>query len=269
MSFDRLDLLGRYDRELRAQPEAPPGLVVEKCRGVVSVVGYFNAVLHWDLHPEDAETVVDAFATRYAGLGQELEWHVYAHDGAADLPRHLAAHGFIVGDVATLMVMETDAACAAIPPAADADIRRVTDLDGLREYADAGIEAFGTDDRQMEAFGGRLDDPRLRLFTAYAAGQAVAAGRLETDVRSGFGRLLGGGVAPAHRGKGLYRGLVAARARAARELGVAHLVTTALETSRPILERLGFRPLSTRTCWLLPVAASWVAESPTGPRPQS
>ena len=254
MVLDRSNLLERYDRELRARPEASPGLAVERCHGVVSLVGYLNLVLHWELRPEDAETVVRAFAARYAERGQALEWHVYAHDGATDLARHLAAHGFIVRHVATLMVTDTDAACAAIPPVVDADIRRVTDLDGLQDYAEAGIAAFGIDDKQMEAFGRRLDDPRLRLFTAYAAGRPVAAACLETGGRSGFGRLFSGGVAPAYRGTGLYRGLVAARAQAARELGVAHLVTTALESSRPIFEHLGFRALSTMTCWLLPVA---------------
>ena len=197
-----------------------------------------------------------SLAARKMELGQELEWHVYAHDGATDLARYLATHGFVVRHVATLMVMDTDAACTAILPAIDADIRRVTDLAGLKDYARAGIEAFGIDDRHMEAFGRRLNDPRLRLFTAYADGRAVAAACLETGGRSGFGRLFSGGVAPTYRGRGLYRGLVAARAQAARELGVAHLVTTALDTSRPIFEHLGFRALSTMTCWLLPVAVS-------------
>lgn len=48
-------------------------------------------------------------------------------------------------------------------------------------------------------------------------------------------------VEPAFRGRGLYRGLVARRLQAAREEGLTLVTTQArLQTSAPILERLGF-----------------------------
>src|SRR4029079_14592326 len=55
----------------------------------------------------------------------------------------------------------------------------------------------------------------------------------------------GGGVSaagprPAFGGQGLYRALVAARAREAARLGAQYLIVDALPTSRPILQRLGF-----------------------------
>ena len=246
-------LLARYDREARAEAEAPAGLAVERRDGVVSLVGHYNIVLHSELHARDVEKVAGEFAARYRQLGQDLEWPIYAHDDAVDLPRHLAAHGFVIDYTATLLVMDTHAACAAIPATAGADIRRITDAAGLEDYARASVEVFGIDDGQFGAFAGRLGDPRLALYAAYADGRAVAAGRLETDSRRGFGRLFGGGVSPAYRGRGLYRGLVAARAQRAREIGVEYLATTALESSRPTLERLGFRALDTMTCWLLRV----------------
>jgi predicted acetyltransferase len=46
------------------------------------------------------------------------------------------------------------------------------------------------------------------------------------------------------RGKGLYRALVAARLKEAREAGYAYVTVDARETSRPILERLGFATLT-------------------------
>ena len=244
-------LLARYDREARAEPEAPSGLAVERHEGVVSLVGHLNIVLHCELRAGDAERVVRSLAARYRQLGRDLEWHVYSHDRPVDLPRHLAAQGFVIQHTATLLVMETEVACATMPLAAGADIRRITDAAGLTDYARVGIEAFGTDDRQFDAFAGRLREPRLALYAAYADGRAVGAGRLETDSRRGFGRLFDGGVSPAYRGRGLYRGLVAARARRAGEIGVDYLATTALESSRAILERLGFTALGSMTCWLL------------------
>ena len=84
MFLDGPNLLERHDRELRAQPEASPGLAVERGCGVVSVVDYLNIVLHSDLRPDAAEAVVRSFAVRYIELGQELERDVYAHDEAVD-----------------------------------------------------------------------------------------------------------------------------------------------------------------------------------------
>ncbi len=57
---------------------------------------------------------------------------------------------------------------------------------------------------------------------------------------------------PDHQGRGVYRALVAARAAEARRRGVRYLTVDARETSRPILERLGFQPLATVRGWTLP-----------------
>jgi GNAT superfamily N-acetyltransferase len=61
----------------------------------------------------------------------------------------------------------------------------------------------------------------------------------------------GGSTIAEHRGLGLYRALVALRARIARTRGYRYLTTDARETSRPILERVGFVPLTGITGWVL------------------
>lgn len=48
-------------------------------------------------------------------------------------------------------------------------------------------------------------------------------------------------------GRGIYRALVAHRARIAAERGYRYLQVDASSESRPILHRLGFVPLSTTT----------------------
>ncbi|MFD4043109.1 GNAT family N-acetyltransferase, partial [Streptomyces sp. NPDC058605] len=62
--------------------------------------------------------------------------------------------------------------------------------------------------------------------------------------------LWGGGTVEGWRGRGLYRALVAHRARAAADRGYRYLQVDAMSTSRPILERLGFEPLTTTTPYL-------------------
>ncbi|MYS42540.1 GNAT family N-acetyltransferase, partial [Streptomyces sp. SID5998] len=64
---------------------------------------------------------------------------------------------------------------------------------------------------------------------------------------TGFAGLWGGGTVAGWRGRGVYRALVAHRARIAADRGYRHLHVDASAQSRPILERLGFAALTTTT----------------------
>ncbi len=142
-----------------------------------------------------------------------------------------------------------------IPPAVphpDIEIRRVRDDAGLNDLIAVSSEAFGRDPSKMGAlFRARLRDPTLGLFVAYADDEPAAAGRLEMPSGRSFAGLWGSGTRPAFRGRGIYRAMVAARAREAKRLGFRYLYIEARDTSRPILERLGFMPVTTITAWIL------------------
>jgi hypothetical protein len=56
--------------------------------------------------------------------------------------------------------------------------------------------------------------------------------------------MIGGGVLPAARGRGIYRALVRARWDDAVAAGTPALCTQAGAMSRPILEGLGFQPVA-------------------------
>jgi predicted acetyltransferase len=74
---------------------------------------------------------------------------------------------------------------------------------------------------------------------------------------SWFGYLGTGGVREAFRGRGVYRALLAARARDARERGARFLLVDAQPTSEPILRRMGFEVLtSTWPCVWSPEPSS-------------
>lgn len=92
---------------------------------------------------------------------------------------------------------------------------------------------------------------------------AVGACRL-VPIPDSVGRASGGIVArlsgavtlPAYRGRGLYTAIVAARCRIACAHGATVALTHARQaTSAPILERLGFVPVSSERCWVLPTVA--------------
>jgi GNAT superfamily N-acetyltransferase len=131
-------------------------------------------------------------------------------------------------------------------------IRRVRDEQGVADYAAASGRAFGRDETERaRRFMSRLGDREQRLYVAYENGEPIAAGHLEFNADRPFAGLWGGGTAPAHRGRGVYRALVAARTAEARRRGARFLTVDARETSRPILERLGFEPLATVRGWTI------------------
>ena len=245
------DLLARYDKETRRQPAVTAGLSLDESDGVIALVGHFNFVCSWRFSDEQMESVVNAWADRFKKRGEELMWPVYSHDQPQALPTVLEKVGFVSVETETLLVVEARQALRAIKADDTVDVRRIRDAAGLQNYLDVGEAAFGVVDTQGNAFLQRLNDPDIGLYVAYADGKPAAAGRIEMNEKRSFAELFGGGVIPTHRGTGLYKALVTIRAQAAVDYGSTHLATTARETSRPILEKLGFFGLGTRTTWML------------------
>ena len=97
----------------------------------------------------------------------------------------------------------------------------------------------------------------LRVFVAEAGDLTVSAGWVRFPSETEFVTLWGGATLPAWRGRGIYRALVARRAKLAAERGRRYIEVDASDDSRPILERLGFVPVTTTTpyVWSPPVAA--------------
>jgi GNAT superfamily N-acetyltransferase len=65
-----------------------------------------------------------------------------------------------------------------------------------------------------------------------------------------FAALWGGSTLARWRRRGIYRALVARRARLAHERGIRNLLVVASEDSCPILQRLGMHAVGVTTPWL-------------------
>lgn len=248
MDLDRT--LALFDADVRVSPVAAPGTKVRRAGPLVLLTGGFNYVSWWDLPADAAPAAVRDCATHFRAQGEDLLWRVYDHDGPPNLSACLAEEGFEPDPPGTLMFFDLEEAVPA--PVDRIDVRRVRSLDDLDDFISANGQAFGQEEPwQRAVFGERLDDPDLALFVAYGEERPVASARLEMGEGRSFGPLFGGGVAPAHRGQGLYRALVAARAAEAKRRGLRYLSIEARDTSRPILERLGFVPAGRETTWVL------------------
>jgi GNAT superfamily N-acetyltransferase len=244
-------VLAQYDSEVRARPLAQPGFEIERTGGVTRLTGHFNFICWWDLAPDAAREVVASQAAYFRSRGEELIWRVYEHDKPAGLGDCLAEEGFEPEPPGTLMIFDL-ANQLTVPVAPEIEIRRVTTAVDLQGFVEAAGAAFGEEETwRLAAYSSRLDDPDLALYLALVSGKPVASARLEMG-STNFGLLFGGGVSPSYRRQGLYRALVAERAKEAKRRGCRYLSTDARETSRPILQNLGFICAASETTWVLP-----------------
>jgi hypothetical protein len=260
---ERAALLAAYDAQLRGSAEVQGATGWDRSgplwralfgrRGFVSYeslegVGGVEAVDRLI-----AETV-DFFAGRPEV--EEFEWKTRGHDWPAELGQCLRGHGLGPEEVETVMVGEAGALAVDVEIPDGVRVRRV---DRLPERAAIVVEASAVAAR---VFGGgpsgeemldRLDrmQGREQFWVAEAVtgaeSQVVCSGRLALVEGTEFAGIWGGSTLPEWRGRGIYRALTAARARAALAEGVRYVNSDCTAMSRPILERSGLVAVTTTT----------------------
>lgn len=252
--MDHAAVLALYDRDMRegAQPDGP-GARIERAGRVVrqvSDVHGWNGVVWSDLDEASADAAIAEQVAHYSGLGLDFEWKLYGHDLPMDLGPRLAAAGFTPEPEETLMIAEVADLTLDAEPPEGIRFLPATDRAGVDLVAEVHEKAFGTDGSRLrhQLLARLTDDPDTVVAVVALAGDTpVSAARMELVPGTRFAGLWGGGTVEDWRGRGIYRALVAQRARAAVDRGYRYLQVDATSQSRPILERLGFHSLSTTT----------------------
>jgi GNAT superfamily N-acetyltransferase len=253
---DHVALLGAYDAQLRAHvhDRLPDRVRVERDGPLLRTVGFGGRgmVEYRDLDGLDGGEIDDLIARQvrvFAERGETVEWKLHGHDRPADLPERLRAAGFVPEEMETVVIApvsslgtETDAPNGVV-------VREVSDPLDLARIAQMEEEIWGEDHSWIDDLGAeRAADPdALSIFIAEAGEVVVCAGWVRFPSGTEFATLWGGGTLPDWRGRGIYRALVARRARLAAERGRRYIEVDASDDSRPILERLGFVAVTTTT----------------------
>jgi GNAT superfamily N-acetyltransferase len=253
------EVLTAYDEQVRRRPEAEgPWVQVERTDSIVRVVSPdqgWMGVTWSDLDEVTADGAIAAQVDRFAELPGEWEWKHHSYDRPPDLPDRLLAAGLLSEPFEALMVAEVAELELEVPPPAGVRLLPVQDRQGIDALVMLHDEVFGGDHSGIGAAVATAlhHQPGVLAAVVAMSGETpVGAGRLALPGDTEFAGLWGGGVAPAWRGQGVFRALVAHRAALAAAAGFRYLQVDATADSRPILRRLGFVELATTTPFVHP-----------------
>jgi GNAT superfamily N-acetyltransferase len=241
-----------YDRQFRRSTDQY-GKPLEDGGGPLVRGSHGRARVLMSREPELGATgsALDALIHEQLADGVPVHWRLHGHDRPAELGERLLAAGFTVRRSGTVLVGEAARLTGEVALPAGVTIRRTTDPADTDRIAEQHSVVWGED----LGYLARLLKDRLAnspgtieiLLAEAADGTLVCSGWLRLREDSDFAGLLGGSTLREWQGRGIYRALVAERARIAEQRGYRYLHVEASEASAPILRRLGFQPISTVT----------------------
>ncbi len=247
--MDRQAMLASFDEQLRCNPRpSDPRTIVEREAHLTRLIepGGWAGILWCDLEGLVAEEVIAREIERFAEVPGEWEWKHYSYDAPAELPEHLIAAGFKPEQPETVLVADLAGQALGGELPEGVSIELLTDPSEVRSLLEMLDGVFGEGVRGLEQAmleGIRREPPSTLAMAAMLEGVPIAGGRVELD-GSEFAGLWGGATVPEWRHRGIFRALVARGAALAAQRGRRYGQVDALDTSRPILEGLGFIELA-------------------------
>ncbi|GHJ13513.1 GNAT family N-acetyltransferase [Micromonospora sp. AKA38] len=256
--LDARALRDAYDTQVRPElPDpVPAGVTIERDGPLFRVLGLDQrGFLTYRTLDGLAGAELDALIARQVELfrarGEAVEWKLAGHDEPADLGDRLRAAGFVPEDEETVVVGPVAPLAAAVPVLPEgvrlrevtgrADLARIAAMEEEVWHDDRGHLVTGLA-REVEA-----DPQSITIVVAEAGESVISAGWIRYQAGTGFASLWGGSTLPRWRRKGVYRALVAYRARLAQQRGRTLVQVDCSPDSRPILERLGLVAVTTTT----------------------
>ncbi len=249
-------LLAAYDAQLREEAEVGQAESCERHGPLLwAVFDHGGFVSYRDLGGVEGDALDELIEATVAHFRDDtpvssFEWKSRGHDLPADLGERLLAHGFVVESVETVMIGEASLLAVDVPLADGIVVRRAgegTDpIDDVSRMLATQEAIFGNGrGPSLESSLADLEGGDSEFWLVEADGEVVAAGRLIVVPGTECAGIWGGATLPQWRGRGIYRALVAARAKAAIERGVRLIHSDCTDMSRPILERSGLVAVTT------------------------
>jgi len=246
--MNKKNILVRYDKDLRLRiiyPEAQKEITNDVVRFARQAPGR-NFVTFTFANEQGLDRVIDSSLAHFAPMDQPFTWKVYEHDRLPSLKSKLEAHGFNSDGGDPVMVLELNNASVDKPIPATAEIRRITTGDGLKDVVSVLDQVYGgNNDWVYDRLGLHLAIPGyLSLYAAYTKGKPASIA-WTCFPHGHFATLFGGTTLAEYRGRGMYTSLLLTRLKEIRERGYRFAVVETGPMSRPIVEKYGFKQLTT------------------------
>lgn len=261
------ELLALYDRYQRFEM-AWPGMLRELDGNVVRAIpiveietfyGERNSFIQYSkLSAQDADAVILEQIRYFTSLKRKFNWELHGHDQPADLKERLLRYAFEQDeDSSDVMVLELAQAPAALLAPIRADIRPVSNLGGITQVAEIMRQVWGGSFEWLaKRLWSHMQIPGLlQVYLAFDQDQLAGTGWVYLHENNPFASLWGGSTLAEHRRKGLYRAMLQVRVQTALERGYRLLTIDAGSMSRPIVEKYGFRTITTAQdfAWAPPI----------------
>jgi GNAT superfamily N-acetyltransferase len=255
--MDNASILRLLDFE--RQTVTNTGFTLERTPCVVRAIGLessWNGIVYSRFSRSETETIVNAEIQYFTQLNRDFEWKVYSHDEPPDLLSQLRNRAFRIGEEESLMFRDLRQLPPTLmaPPPEGVTVIPVRNEQSIADFLSLESAIWSREPSMTrEHLLATLSDPLPRSlgFVAYSDRKPIGFGRVTASPHSQFSGLWGGSVLPDFRGRGVYRALLSARIQHVLQYdSIRYLRVDALPTSRPILEKYGFKV----------VASTWPAE---------
>src|SRR3954447_9068605 len=221
----------------------------------------FTSVSRLRLLPEGVAQGLAAVRAAVTERGhREAIWWVGSSATPSDLIDLLEARGLVPDEREGSEPHATTMVLAEPPPERETGVvaRRVADLEEYRLANRITDASFGSNSADTwdpvaeERFAAERAGHAPRTYLAWLDDEPVGVARALFAADCPAVLMIGGGVVPQARGRGVYRALVEARWDDAVAAGTPALCTQAGRMSRPVLEPLGFHAVAEQEVLLDP-----------------
>lgn len=259
--MDIAKLRAVFDDQVRRNQDALlPGVAeIQAADGVVreiAIQGQGTSLVTWsDLDERGADDAIAAQVDFFRRRREQFEWQLFGYDQPADLGERLVRAGFAPDEEEVLLFAPTAAVSQDAAPPDGIRLVEVSDAAGveaaIRTQGDLlpGSERRARNVRRLLAALAD-EEQRTAVVVAMAGDEPVSSARITFGPGTEFAGLYSAATRPEWRGLGIYRAIVAYRARLAADRGLPYLRVETTTMSRPILRRLGFEPVTTTTTYV-------------------
>lgn len=246
------EILAIFDREMRVGVQIhEPGLRIDRAPGYVRIVGpshaiHDNCVIYSDVADASVDAAIDEQIAYFGEHGRDFEWKLFDHDPPVTLAERLIAHGFEPDTPETVLVADLAELGHPVILGEGISARRIDRAEMLADVIRIQDMVWGEDhdwlvdvlSREM-----RTAARNIHILVAEHDGLPIACSWMRIHPGTRFASLWGAATLPKYRGRGAYRSLVDWHLKEARQMGVQYVCVDANGSSKPILERVGFRSL--------------------------